>query len=229
MKKNWKEYSPKDNAWEKIMQKQDFDAQLEQNLKKLPKHNPSDFVWGRIEQTLEKKKRGLIWPPFLIAASLTGLFLLAFYLIRQGAVVLDSEQIPREILAEGPMIEQKEPRVQDELKEVQSFVNESKPVQQVKKSLNREPVKPIQVPNADLTISRKLTPTPLHLEPRNQYIPSESDPRETYHRVAISWGLKEKTKLKLGSQSGEWLNDDKALTAQEKTKPTKNPLKFIIK
>ena len=229
MKKNWKEYSPRDNAWEKIMQKQDFDAQLERNLKKLPKHNPSEFVWGRIEQTLEKKKRGLIWPPFLIAASLTGLFILAFYLIQQGAVVLDSEQIPDEILAKTPMIEQEEPTVQNKLKEVLPFENESKPVKRVKKVLNREPTSPIQVPKTDLTFSRKLATGPLHLEPRNQYIPSESDPRETYHRVAISWGLKEKTKLKLGSQSNDWLNNDDALTAQEKTKPTKNPLKFIIK
>lgn len=211
------------------MKARGFDAQLEQNLKKLSAHTPSDFVWGAIQEKLEKKKRALIWPPFLIAASLTGLFLLAFYLIRQGAVVLESESIPQEILAETPIVELEETKVETKMEKIVPSETETQLTSNTSKTLNRRSFEPIQVPNTTLAFSQELKVSPLDLRQRNPMGSIPVVPNETYHRVAISWGLKEKAKLKLGTQSDKWLERSESLTAQEKTKPTKNPLKFIIK
>lgn len=229
MNKNWKEYSPKDNSWEKIMQKQDFESQLAQNLKKLPEHSPSDFAWGAIEEKLEKKKRLIVFRPFLIAASLTGLFLLAFYLIRQGAAVLETPNVPQEILANTPALEEVKTPTPGEAEKV--ILEQETPTKQVnpEQKIQRKSIQPIQVSASQLAFEQDFQPKPLDLQKRNPYMAALVTPKESYHRVAISWGLKQKTQLKLGAQSEELIGQTEILTAQENTKPTKNPLKFIIK
>lgn len=229
MNKNWKSYSPKEDSWNKILQKQDFESQLKQNLKKLPEFEPAPFAWGAIEEKLEKKKRAVVWRPFLIAASLTGLFLLAFYLIRQGAVISDEQDMPQEILTEAPVIKLEETNPGSTSEEIIPSKTETQPKPNSKKTPNRQSFEPIKVPNTTLAFSQDLEVNPPDLQPRNPIESIAVAPNESYHRVAISWGLKEKVKLKLGAQSNDWLERSESLRAQEKSKPAKNPLKFIIK
>mgnify|MGYP000212251546 CR=1 FL=1 len=232
MKKNWKEYSPREDAWDKIMQKKDFDSQLSKNLNELPEHSPSDFAWNRIEEKLEDKKKGFVWRPFLIAASLTGLFLLAFYQIRQGTVIIDSQQQTDELMADNqsPLI--------NETEEFESTTEDQKPTDSSETILDSSEDMRIQrvnefIPDVDsnrkINLETTLAVKGMDLTTRGKFVPATDIPQETYHTVAVSWGLQEKTKLRIGTGPNETLGTQATTIAQKKTKPTKKPLTIIIK
>lgn len=194
MNKNWKEYSPREDAWGKIMQRKDFNSQLDKNLKELPSHSPSDLVWTRIEQKLENKKRAFVWKPFVIAASLTGLFLLAFYLIRQGTVVIEAPQQTNELMASNPP---------DVLKEEENLISPSEEIisdsddltVKAEEDLRIERVSefiPEMKTERNLNLENSIALKGMNLEKRGEFIPPTENSEETYHRVAISWGLRVK-------------------------------------
>jgi len=231
MNKNWKEYSPREDAWDKIMQRKNFDSQLDKNLKELPSHSPSDLVWTRIEQKLENKKRAFVWRPFVIAASLTGLFILAFYLIRQGTVVIEAPEQKNKLMASNPP---------DVLEEEENLIRPSEEIISHSDDLTVKAEEdprierinefiPEMKTERNLNLENSLSVKGMNLAKRGEFIPPIETPQETYHRVAISWGLKEKTKFRIGSEPKETPTGNTTTTAQQKTKPTKKPLTIIIK
>ncbi len=225
MKKNWKEYSPDDSSWEGIMKKKDFDSQLDSNLKELPKHSPSAFAWDRIEKELDKEKKAFAWRPLLIAASLAGLILLAFYQIRQGSAIIDS-QAPTEILAEeidSPSSTEIVPNME------QTESNELDPVEEEPAEIEREYFESFEGPERSLALETTMEVSTMDLTPRGKFIPAEEVERQTYHTVAVSWGLKEKGRLRFGSKPQETTENGRGLTARVENETNKKPLTIIIK
>ncbi|MHA7131016.1 hypothetical protein [Algoriphagus namhaensis] len=231
MKKKWKEYSPKADSWDKIQKMRDFDTQLTQNLKKLQEHSPRDLAWSGIQQKLEKKEKALNWKPFLVAASLTGLFLLAFYLIQQGTGIMSTEQ-PTELVA-NDFTEDSEKSETESTKPVNApevFSPVPLGTTEVKASPERVPeIIPELKIKRQLEFEKSIAVQGIDLQPRGKFVPPAEVPDETYHTVAVSWGLKEKTKLRIGSGADEAFDRQNTARAQEKTKPTTKPLTIIIK
>ncbi|MGM0945838.1 MAG: hypothetical protein ACQEW9_11680 [Bacteroidota bacterium] len=90
--KDLPEHEPRSDSWERIMLKKNFDSQLIKNLGELPAYDPSDTAWSSIEKRLDNTKRRIIWRPIGIAASIFGLLILAFFLVRQENVTVNLEQ-----------------------------------------------------------------------------------------------------------------------------------------
>jgi hypothetical protein len=201
--KNLPEHEPRSNSWEKLMQKKDFDSQLRKNLNELPSFSPSDFAWERIEDKLNGQKRVFPWETFLIAASLAGFFLIAFFLLRQETVKIDSPNPTSQAIQERQIPEKSiQPARLDrpENETTQIKEKESLPNGEIKKqrindnglAVSNRP--PISVQN--MPISKELK-----LDRREKYAPVTEASEETYHSVAISWEL-DKIKFQVKTNFG---------------------------
>lgn len=202
--KNLPEHEPKSNSWEKIMQKKDFDLQLGKNIYELPSYNPSDIAWERIEKKLEGKKRIFLWRPFLIAASLSGLLLMAFFLVRQETLKIDSfkstsQAIQERQLLEKSIIQETKPDTIENAT-IPILEKESLPKRKIKKERIRE--NGLAVPNRPpISDLNEPTSKELKLDMREKHTSVDEVQEETYHSVAISWEL-DKIKFQVKTNFG---------------------------
>jgi len=201
--KNLPEHEPRSNSWEKLMQKKDFDSQLCKNLNELPSYSPSDFAWERIEEKLEDQKRVFPWKEFLIAASLAGFFLIAFFLLRQETVIIDSPKPISQAIQERQLPEKSiQPARPDTVENTSIQIKE-------KESLSNGEIKKQRIRDNGLAVSNRLpisvqkvpTSKGLKLDSREKYAPANEVREETYHSVAISWEL-DKIKFQVKTNFG---------------------------
>ncbi|QYH39763.1 hypothetical protein GYM62_13580 [Algoriphagus sp. NBT04N3] len=230
--KNLPQHTPKSDSWDKIMQQQDFDAQLDKNLNELPSYSPSDLTWNRIEKELDNEKIGIGWKPFLIAASITGLLLLGIYQIRQGNRDVEIKQNSIESVAENSsqeLVAKEGPEITSPKKQTAESPNQTTKEGEIKK-IERVPEFIPQVNKEDLLdLKTSIAVKGIDLEKRGKFIPPTETAEETYHSVAISWGLQVKPKIRIGSGPRENWGEASTPTAKSLTKSDKKPLTIIIK
>ncbi|SDC91114.1 hypothetical protein SAMN04488104_100936 [Algoriphagus faecimaris] len=202
--KDLPEHEPRSDSWERIMLKKNFDSQLIKNLGELPAYDPSDTAWSSIEKRLDNTKRRIIWRPIGIAASIFGLLILAFFLVRQENVKVDSQQPKIAWTSKTSLptasIEQEERT--DSLNETITATTDKKPTPEIiTKSSRRSEFVPTISTRPPISISDDLTVKGMDLEVRGKYDPNVQNTNETYHLVAISWGL-DKIKFQVKTNFG---------------------------
>ncbi|WP_439475428.1 hypothetical protein [Algoriphagus formosus] len=202
--KNLPEHEPQSNSWERIMQKKDFDAQLSKNLKELPSYAPSDMAWDKIEEKLDEQKSVFHWRIFMIAASLAALFLVAFFLVKQETVQFEPQQpiaesIPGRQMPESDTAQKTKPIDQNQ---ILSDSNDKESVSEIitQSSRRREFIPEISS-RPPILIRDELIVKGMDLEAREKYNPIAETKEETYHSVAISWGL-DKIKFQVKTNFG---------------------------
>lgn len=213
--KNLTEHEPQSNSWERIMQKKDFDSQLSKNLEELPSYAPSDLAWDKIEEKLDGQKRVFPWRTFMIAASLAALFLVAFFLVRQETVQFEPQQPIAESITERQVPETDTAQKTKPLDQNQILSNsnekESVPEIITQSSRRREFIPKISS-RPPILIRDELTVKGMDLEAKEKYNPIAETKDETYHSVAISWGLdkiKFQVKTNFGAQDPLLLESSK--------------------
>ncbi|MBN3584522.1 hypothetical protein JYB64_19175 [Algoriphagus aestuarii] len=200
-----KEREPKSDLWSRIEKRKDFESQLNDLIKTLPTKDPTINLWKQIEAQLDEEKQIFpIWRYVSVAVSIV--LILAF-----GAIFFDqlsSKKAPQEMVTENST-----PKAfQSDLSDKEEKLIHSEPTEElvstekedlllseeIQKESTRAFIKPVKVPNKPLTfIEQKMklvSDTTIALS-----LPSEKP--KSLHKVTISWGLNEKTKLKtkLGS------------------------------
>lgn len=208
-----KEYSPKPDLWSKIQEKKDFDIQVKAHVPNLPQRMPKAGLWDAIEQELDRKKPVVpLWKYGMVAASIALIVALSGIVYLQfGEKVTQTELITE---VDPPSAEIRVPQNEETEEVVPTFnppakTADNKP-QEVR--VNREPAAAIEITPLeinDLTIENTLISEVI--------IPPAPDvlPPETYHKVQISWGFQERTKLKatFGSQSPESITNSQTSRA----------------
>ncbi|GMQ25205.1 hypothetical protein Aoki45_18870 [Algoriphagus sp. oki45] len=193
--KSLPEHKPRENSWEKIMEKKDFDFQLNENLKKLPVHVPSDLVWERIEKELESQRRIFPWKAFSIAASFVAFLLLALYLSKQDARMEDPPKSISQVTSENLLLE----NTNDQFTKSDSLASiplDSQNLELQKKGnriMKRMPESlPVISSRPSISMNNQAIVKGLDLGSRENHSINPADREETYHSVAISWGLNRK-------------------------------------
>ncbi|GMQ30411.1 hypothetical protein Aconfl_30540 [Algoriphagus confluentis] len=185
------------------MQKKDFDLQLGKNLNELPAYSPSDFAWERIEEKLEDQKIVFPWKAFLIASSVAGFFLIAFFLLRQETVKIDSPKPTSQATQERQLPEKSIQPAKPETAEnttIQINEKESQPKGKVKKQRIRD--NGLAVSNRPpISVLNEPTSKELKLDTREKYTSVDEVQEKTYHSVAISWEL-DKIKFQVKTNFG---------------------------
>lgn len=193
--KNLPEHKPRENSWEKIMEKKGFEFQLNENLKKLPVHVPSDLVWEKIEKELESQRRIFPWKAFSIAASFVAFLLLAFYLSKQNARIEDPPKSISHVTSESLLSE----ITIDQFITLDSLAIlplDSQNVEVQKKGTRNLKRIPESLPaissRPSISMNNKAIVKGLDLGSSENHSISPADREETYHSVEISWGLDRK-------------------------------------
>lgn len=203
-----KEYSPKPDLWSKIQQRKDFDSQVKEHIPNLPVKMPKADLWEAIEKELDQKTPIIpLWKYGMAAAAIA--LILAFSGI--AYFELGEKEVETPLITEVSLppteIETIDlnPEAETEFEDLKPEVSKpetpilSKPRQS---STLRETITPIEPPElnlADLSIENTFV-SELIIPPA-----AEVEAPQTLHKVRISWGMQEKSKLqtKFGSSSPE--------------------------
>ncbi|MEB2786719.1 hypothetical protein [Algoriphagus persicinus] len=192
-------YSPKPDLWSKIQQRKDFDSQVKEHAQNLPESTPKMDLWNAIERELDRKTPLIpLWKYGMVAASiglilvLSGIAYLQFGEKDVGTQMVTevNVQIPEVNLLDQQTTIQPESSV-EKFKQIEP--DNPKPNIIQKKLSDRETTDPIVFPKLDLP----------DLDTKNMFVskliitPSlEAEEPETLHKVRISWGIQEKSKIR---------------------------------
>lgn len=222
-----KKYSPNPDLWSKIQQQKDFDSQVKMHASNLPQRMPKADLWNAIEKELDQKKPIIpLWKYVAIAASLAFILMLSGLAYWQvGDNKIDNQLITEVVV---PVEETLKPEnnypVQPEStieKIIKSNSKTPKEETPKKTKINRDNPEPLELPaieRSGLTIENTLI-SELILPPKQEELA-----QETFHKVQISWGLKEKIKVRTQFASRE---TDPLLNQQvSRIEPSKNSIKI---
>ncbi|MCE7057387.1 hypothetical protein LZF95_22085 [Algoriphagus sp. AGSA1] len=223
-----KEYSPKPDLWSKIQQRKDFDSQVREHAKNLPEKMPKADLWGSIQKEMDRKKPMIALWKYGIAAASIGMILA---LIGIAYLEFGNNNDVTSPLTTGITVKAPELNSSNLTAPVETepAVGATKQTEAIKpptnvseqKSITRISPATIEVPTVELP--------DVHIEENlitEAIIPPPPDvaPKQTYHKVQISWGLQERIKLKttIGSQIPESTTDSQFSRAN----PTGNSIKI---
>lgn len=201
MKKHLKEHSPRDNAWSKIQEEKGFETQLNRHLLDLPVMEPRADTWIGIQQKIEKKKRIAFFRPLLVAAGLSGILWLGYFLSNPNLEINPVSENPDQFISDLGEAIQKNP--DQSIEEVNSIkeeeeANEPNRIDLEEKSVKRITEKPILISKYGGIQTPKLSTKQMNLTTRGQFIPSTEVKNESFHQVTISWGMNDKKKFRIG-------------------------------
>jgi hypothetical protein len=183
-------HTPKEDSWEKILGKMSFESQLERHIPNLPMFEPTESSWADIDEKLKKKIT--FWPNFGLAAALIGGLLIATIIFnsekeipRNTSVGNDLTSIGDLELSIGSLNPEKESVAKTTLAESE-IINEEKFQNQIEEI----PLISIEVPDLEFIAFESELIIPEKMNPAiDSVVQADS---KTYHKVAISWGLKQK-------------------------------------
>lgn len=223
-----KEYNPKSDLWSKIERRKDFESQLIDLTKNLPSKGPNEDLWSKIEYELEQKPKVFpIWRFTSIAASIIlilafgGIFYLQSTSEKPTQDLISENSIPNKNnqnnieLDNGISIDA--PKVEEETIEqkVSSIPRE------IQKPKNRVVANPITISKPSIISLNQ----DLKMVSDVSIVPSQPSMKsKTLHKVTISWGLNEKTKLR--TQFGSTLSDP--AFNQQLGRASKNSIKIKL-
>lgn len=216
--KNLPQHTPKSTSWDKILQQQDFDTQLEKVSLDLPHFEPSSKAWEGIVSELDSEKRIIpIWQKLAAAMVLVFMIALSWFLLEKDQdptfetdLLTQIQDISIPIPVEKPILEGKESFV--EMGKPSNPISETKPVES-KKVLAEVSIPNIALPTMEIP--------QVSLDPSynpNQFTASSEN--KSLHEVDISWGKgrsKMRVKTTFGKSQEELQQDRKSQTASSKT------------
>lgn len=201
-----KEFSPKPDLWSKIQQRKDFDSQVKGHVTNLPERMPKADLWAGIESEFDRKTPVIpLWKYRMAAASIALILAISGIAYLQFGEKTQDTQLITEVKTRVPeiIIPEVAPSIDSELeKEKSEQVEVEKPKTNAtqQKLSNRVSPTAIEIPRLDLPdisienslISEVITPPS-----------TEQEAQKTLHKVRISWGIQEKSKLhtKFGSNT----------------------------
>jgi hypothetical protein len=199
-----KQYKPKSDLWGKIENRRSFESQLNDLTKKLPIKEPIGDLWNQIEKELDQKPKILpIWIYISIAASIVLILSLGaiFYLQSTSEIpiqdLISENSITNETTNESRLksidVENGDsveiPKLEEEPIDQKVLIL---PVE-TKKQTKRVVTNPITISKPSITtINQDL----IVVSDANIIQSQPLERSKTLHKVTISWGLNEKTKLR---------------------------------
>lgn len=225
-----KKYSPKPDLWSKILDRKEFDSQVQDHVINLPERMPKADLWNAIENELDRKKPlipllkyGLTAASIALILALSGIAYLQFGGKTQDTQLITEVSMPS---AEIESIDKNlEGEIEPDVVRPEASIQEiSKTDTSQKKLPQREKIAPIELPELDLEeltientfVSELIIPTK-----------PEVEAPKTLHKVRISWGIQDKSKLRttFGSGAPEDISERKIGRVDE----TSNSIKIIFK
>ncbi len=222
-----KKHSPNPDLWSKIQQQKDFDSQVKMHASNLPQRMPKADLWNAIEKELDQKKPIIpLWKYVAVAASLAFILMLSGLAFWQVGDNKTDNQLITEIVL--PVEETLKPEnnspvqlesTTEEIKKTKA--NALKEETPEKPKIKRSNLEPLELPEIERTggsLENTLI-SELILPPKQEKLA-----QETFHKVQISWGLKEKIKVRTQFASRE---TDPLLNQQvSRIEPSKNSIKI---
>ncbi|TFV94728.1 hypothetical protein E4S40_12015 [Algoriphagus kandeliae] len=216
--KNLPQHTPKSTSWDKILQQQDFDTQLEKVSLDLPHFEPSSKAWEGIVTELDSEKRIVpIWKKLAAAMVLVFTIALSWVLLEKDQepnfetdLLTQIRDISIPIQVEKPILEGKESFA--EMSEPSTLTTETKPIES-KQELAEVSIPIIALPNLEIP-QVNLDPT---YNP-NQFTASSEN--KSLHEVDISWDKgrsKMRVKTAFGKSQEELQSNRKYQTSSSKT------------
>ncbi|WP_268035482.1 hypothetical protein [Algoriphagus sp. PAP.12] len=198
--KNLPQHTPKSTSWEKILQQQDFEAQLEKVSLDLPNYAPKANAWEGIASQLDTEKPIFsIWQKLAAAMVFLVVSLFTWVLLNQN-----TESAP-------------EPNLITQTQEISIPISIEKPISEGKES-SKENVKPtiLEKENKRTKLNKTLTEVetpfialPTIVTPQKNIDPTynpkqftASSENKSLHEVDISWG-KGRSKVKVKTAFGK--------------------------
>ncbi|WP_425636092.1 hypothetical protein ACPUEN_11905 [Algoriphagus yeomjeoni] len=203
-----KSHKPKPDLWSKIQQRKDFDSQVKEHVPNLPVKMPKADLWDSIESKLDQKTPVIpLWKYGMVAASIalilavTGIAYLEF---RENTVVTP---LTTDITVKTPELNIPAKSEPVEIKSKAEIPTQN----EAKESITNVPEQKVSTRISPVTIQIPTLELP-EIEIESSLISEviippapEKDETQTLHKVRISWGIQEKTKLqtKFGSSTPE--------------------------
>lgn len=222
-----KNYNPKPNLWTKIQQQKDFDVQVKMHAVNLPTRMPKADLWSSIESELDRKTPVVpLWKYGMAAASITLILALsgiAYLEFGEKDVVTP---LTTEITVKTP-----EQNTSKKSEPVEIKSKEETPTEiEAKESIKNVPEQKVTNKISPVTIEIPTLDSPeIDIETSlisGVIIPPSPEKRkpQTLHKVRISWGMQEKSKLqtKFGSSTPEGISNQQLGLANQ----TKNSIKI---
>lgn len=203
-----KKYSPKPDLWSKILERKEFDSQVKDHVTNLPVKMPKADLWEAIEKELDQKtpiiplwKYGMAAAAIALIFALTGIAYFEFGEKEVETKLITKVSLPSteiETIETNPEAETKPEDLKTEVIKPETPIV-SKPRQSSPQSETITPIEPPELNLADLSIENTFV-SELIIPPA-----PEVEVPQTLHKVRISWGMQEKSKLqtKFGSSSPE--------------------------
>ena len=233
MKKNLKEFNPRDHSWASIQKKKSFDSQLSQHLKSLPDWEPDGMSWNGIQDKMKRKKRIAFFRPLLIAAGITAVLTFFYFLLNINL------ELKPEVISSEQFISKLDQSPESEIDSTNQNINRSKKVEdevsvatftdREKASVNRKTEKPIVLSKEWIAQVPRISTRPMDLNIRGQIISSIEVGNESFHQVTISWGMNEKRKFRIGQPKENPLQTQDQLIGIETEAKKNQLLNFKIK
>lgn len=202
------EHSPNSDLWSKIQQRKDFDSQVKMHASNLPEKAPKVDLWSSIEKELEQKtpvvplwKYGMAAASIALILALCGISYLEFG--RKDAVT----PLTTEVSVKNPELNTASKIGTDETKsavETPSQIEAEKSNTNVSEQKVNDRISPVTIELPTLDLPEIRIETSLISEVIIPPVPVREAP-QTLHKVRISWGMQEKSKLqtKFGSSTPE--------------------------
>lgn len=194
-----KEYNPKPDLWSKIQQRKDFDFQVKEHAQNLPEKMPKADLWSAVEREMDQKKPVIpLWKYGMAAASIGLILTLAGIAYLQFGKKKVEKQLVTEVIMEIPELDttditfpvETEPALvkpgQIEVKKLYTNDPQQKVINRISPDYIKIPAlkSPVITINNSLISEVIIPPTP------------EQEAPQTLHKVKISWGFQDKSKLR---------------------------------
>ncbi|SFT99467.1 hypothetical protein SAMN04489724_3253 [Algoriphagus locisalis] len=203
-----KSYNPKADLWSKIEQRKDFDLQVKEHVPNLPVKMPKADLWDSIESELDQKTPVIpLWKYVMVAASIalilavTGIAYLEF---GENTVVTP---LTTDITVKAPEMNAPAKSEPAEIKPKAEIPTQNEAKESItnipeQKETNR--ISPVSIEISTLDLPEIDIESSLISEVIIPPAPEKGE-LQTLHRVRISWGMQEKSKLqtRFGSSPSE--------------------------
>lgn len=222
-----KEHSPKPDLWSRIQQQKDFDSQVKAHASNLPLRIPKADLWNAIEKEIDQKKPVVpLWKYVSVAASIAFILMLSGLAYWQSGDNKTDDQLITEVVTpaeEAIKPENNSPVQSEPSNEVIIKSDSQAPKEEIstKPKINREYAGLLELPAIERTgLTIENTFVSELIIPLKQ----EAIAQETFHKVQISWGLKEKIKVR--TQFGKSETDPLLNQQVSRVESSKNSIKI---
>lgn len=223
-----KEYNPKPDLWSKIQQRKAFDLQVKEHVSNLPEKMPKADLWTAIERELDQKKPVIpLWKYGMVAASIGLILALSGIAYLQFGQEKVEKELVTEVIKEIPElnatditfpVETEPALVKPEQIEVEKLYTND-PQQKVVNRISPDYIKIPTLKSPVITINNSLI-SEVIIPPT-----SEQEAPQTLHKVKISWGFQNKSKLR----TTFGVSDPEYITNQQMGRADQAPSSIKIK